>query len=239
MRKFGLIGKDIGYTASKNLFENNFSKEDYTYTVLEANSMNDIELILRSGEFKGLNVTKPYKKIILNHPLITSVSDAVSEIGATNCLVKKGKGYYAENTDVFGIEKSLILLKADSAKGALILGNGGAASACKFVCSKFGIPFVEVFRKSNFWLPQITQFHVETYPLIFQTTPVGTYPHVHDVLEFPFQFLSDKNWVFDLIYNPTETLFLKKSAENGAKTVNGELMLRKQAEKSWSLWNLC
>ena len=127
--------------------------------------------------------------------------------------------------------------RKDFHTSALILGNGGAAKAVQYVLGKYNIPFKTVSRNSDINFENITETIVTENPLIIQCTPVGTFPKVEDCLNFPFEGMTEKHLVIDLIYNPENTTFLKKAAEKGAKTANGFYMLEQQAEKNWEIWN--
>lgn len=238
IKKFGLIGKDISYSFSKNYFEIKFKKlglKDYNYELYDIPLIENIKEIFEIENLLGLNVTQPYKVEII--PFLDELSEEAEKIGAVNTiLIKNGKkiGY---NTDVFGFEKSLNILKKEHHQKALILGNGGAAKAVKFVLNKLNIPFEIISRKTDLNFENLSESIVKSNKLIIQTTPVGTFPDISEHLIFPFSALSKEHLVIDLIYNPEITEFLKKSAQYSAKTMNGNYMLEQQAEKSWQIWN--
>ncbi|MDO4763040.1 MAG: shikimate dehydrogenase [Flavobacteriaceae bacterium] len=237
--KFGLIGKNISYSFSKKYFEDKFknlSLENYSYELFDIDKINDVERIFDIPNLKGLNVTIPYKEQII--PFLDELSPEAEKIGAINCIsIVNGKktGY---NTDVFGFEKSLLAQPKCLNNRALILGNGGAVKAVKYVLEKYEIPYTIVSRKSELNFENIDNKLISENKIIVQCTPVGTFPNVKDALPFPFEGLSLEHFVIDLIYNPARTLFLKKAEEKGAKTLNGLLMLEQQAEKAWEIWNL-
>lgn len=165
------------------------------------------------------------------------MSDEAEKIGAVNCvLIQNGKktGY---NTDAFGFEKTLLLHKKPSQDKALILGNGGAAKAVKYVLDKHQIPSQIISRNSEVNFENLDAKTVQDHKIIIQCTPVGTFPNVDDCLDFPFEALSPDHLVIDLIYNPNYTRFIINASEKGAKTVNGYYMLEQQAEKAWEIWN--
>ena len=131
----------------------------------------------------------------------------------------------------------MLLHKKDFHTSALILGNGGAAKSVQYVLNSLTIPFQTVSRKSDLNFENITKEIVAENPLIIHCTPVGTFPNVEDCLDFPFEGMSEKHLIIDLIYNPNYTSFIKKASEKGAKTANGYYMLEQQAEKNWEIWN--
>lgn len=149
-------------------------------------------------------------------------------------MVKK-KGY---NTDVFGFEKTLLTNPNSLKNKALILGNGGASKAVQYILKKHQIPFQIVSRKGELNFENLTKDIVNEHKIIIQCTPIGTFPDVENCLPFPFEGIGNEHFAIDLIYNPEQTQFLKKASEQGAKTINGQLMLEQQAEKAWEIWNL-
>ena len=170
-------------------------------------------------------------------PFLDELSDEAEKIGAVNCiLIKNGKktGY---NTDVFGFEKSLLTYPKILSEKALILGNGGAAKAVKYIFDKYNIDYQIVSRKTELNFENLSEEIVKEHKIIVQCTPVGTFPNVEQSLPFPFDGISSQHVVIDLIYNPPQTQFLRKAHEMGAETMNGLLMLEQQAEKAWEIWN--
>lgn len=237
MKQLGLIGREISYSFSKNYFENKFNQldiDDFKYDIFDIQNIEEIETIFNKTNLLGLNVTIPYKVAII--PYLDELSEAAQHIGAVNTiLIKNGKkiGY---NTDAFGFEKSLLSMIKKEHHSALILGDGGAAKAVKFVLKKHLIPFKIISRKGNINFKNLTKEIVSEHPLIIQCTPVGTFPNTQDCLPFPFQGLSTEHLIIDLIYNPEQTRFLYHAEKKGAKTMNGKMMLYAQAEKSWEIW---
>jgi len=238
---FGLIGKNISYSFSKKYFEDKFIhlgiSSLYSYDLFDLQNIKEIEKVLRIPNLKGFNVTIPYKEQIIH--FLDELSEEAKEIGAVNTIKifpnGKIKGF---NTDAFGFEKTLISNKEKFHNSALILGDGGAAKAVKFVLNKHKIPYKSVFRKSDLNFENLTAETVEKHQIIIQTTPVGTFPNIEECLKFPFDGLSEKNLIIDLIYNPERTKFMKKALEKGSKAINGYMMLKYQAEKAWEIWNL-
>jgi shikimate dehydrogenase len=236
-KKLGLIGRNISYSFSKKFFEDKFQKlmlKDFSYDIFDLQEIDDVENILSQPELLGFNVTIPYKEKIIDY--LDELSDEAEKIGAVNCvLIEDGKktGY---NTDAFGFEKTLLLHKKQYQDSAIILGNGGAAKAVKYILDKSGIPSITVSRNSEINFENLDEETVQNNKIIIQCTPVGTFPNVEDCLNFPFEGISDKHLVIDLIYNPNYTKFIIKASEKGAKTVNGYYMLEQQAEKAWEIW---
>ncbi|MDR2205332.1 MAG: shikimate dehydrogenase [Flavobacteriaceae bacterium] len=237
-KHFGLIGKNISYSFSKKYFEEKFQKlllKNHFYELYNLQNINDFNELISKKKFAGLNVSIPYKIEII--PFLDELSEEAEKIGAVNCILftdGKTKGF---NTDAFGFEKTLQIHKKNHHQSALILGNGGAAKAVKYVLEKQNIPYKTVARNHNLNFENLTKQEVSEHFLIVQTTPVGTFPDVENVLKFPFDGLSDKHLIIDLIYNPAYTEFIKRAANRGAKTTNGYYMLEQQAEKTWKIWN--
>ena len=237
-KKLGLIGKNISYSFSKKYFEDKFQKlmlKGYSYSIFDLNEIDEVKNLFSAPDLAGFNVTIPYKEKIIDY--LDELSDEAKNIGAVNCvLIENGKktGY---NTDAFGFEKTLLLHKKPHHDSAIMLGNGGAAKAVKYVLDKHGIPSVTVSRSTEINYDNLDAATVENHKLIIQCTPVGTFPNVEDCLNFPFEGLSKDHLIIDLIYNPNYTRFIINAAEKGAKTVNGYYMLEQQAEKAWEIWN--
>ncbi len=237
-KKLGIIGKNISHSFSKKYFEDKFQRlmlKNYSYEVFDLAELSEVENIFKTENLIGLNVTIPYKEKIL--PYLDELSDEAEKMGAVNCIVIKNNIKKGFNTDAVGFEKTLLIHKKPLHQSALILGNGGAAKAVQYVLDKHNIPYQTVSRKSELNFENITEKIVSENKLIIQCTPVGTFPNEEDCLDFPFSGISEDHLIIDLIYNPTYTSFIKKSAEKGAKTVNGYYMLEQQAEKNWEIWN--
>ena len=237
-REFGLLGKDISYSFSKKYFEEKFRKlflKNHSYSFFDIPEIESINSVIENPNLAGINITIPYKQTII--PFLDELSDEARQIGAVNCVNFKNGKKIGYNTDAFGFEKTLLIHKKNHYKRSLIIGNGGAAKAVKYILSKYNIEYQTVSRKSKINFENLTENLVSESLLIIQTTPVGTFPNTEDSVPFPFDAISDKHYVIDLIYNPSETAFLKKCAEKHAITINGLYMLEQQAEKSWQIWN--
>lgn len=243
MKIFGLVGRNIDYSFSVTYFLEKFTNEKTEDVVYKNFDIPDItyfpQIIKKNKGIKGLNVTIPYKEEVV--PYLDKLSRKAEEIGAVNCIkiTKKGnlKGY---NTDVYGFKKSLLPLLKPHHKKALILGTGGASKAIAYVLEKLEIEYKYVSRTpqpDHFSYSDISKTIMEEYTLIINCTPLGTFPNTDQCPEIDYNYFSEKHIAFDLIYNPSETKFLRLAKEKGATIQNGYDMLVYQAEKSWEIWN--
>lgn len=241
MKKYGLIGKPLSHSFSGKFFNEKFEREgiDAIFELYEIDTAAElVNLVKQKPDLKGLAVTIPYKKDVI--PLLSSVDDTAMEIGAVNCIHIRETEMVGYNTDVVGFEKSLLNFLPLMPAAALVLGSGGAALSVKYVLSKLEVPFHVVSRnpaQQEMSYNSITEKIIQQYPLIINTTPVGTYPAMDACLPIPYHSLNKDHYLFDLVYNPAETLFLKKGREQGAQTCNGKEMLELQAEENWKIWN--
>lgn len=243
MRLFGLIGYPLSHSFSKKYFTEKFEREgltDCSYELFSIASIDELPGILTlHHELEGLNVTVPYKQLVL--PYLNSSENIPAELQACNCIkIKEGKliGY---NADCFGFEKSFIPLLKPHHTNALVLGKGGATAAVTFVLKKLGIEYSIVSRKqkdnSTINYNDVDEKLIKENLIIINTTPLGMYPKSDECPDIPYQFITERHLLYDLVYNPAETLFLKKGKERGAIVKNGEEMLVLQAEESWRIWN--
>ena len=243
IKQFGLVGKNIAYSFSRAHFTAKFDKEqkvDHQYVNYDIEDISAFESILSKPPVpSGLNVTIPYKKAVI--PYLDKLSEEAEAIQAVNTVVWEGSGkIVGHNTDHYGFEKALLEKMENQPNSALILGTGGASGAIKFVLEKMGCTFQFVSRSPNkkqLSYDQLTKDLIQNTDLIVNTTPVGTYPDITVAPPIPYKFLDTRHFLFDLIYNPEQTRFLKEGKKRGAKTSNGYAMLVFQAEKSWELWN--
>ncbi|TXG34520.1 shikimate dehydrogenase family protein [Seonamhaeicola maritimus] len=245
MNKLGLLGKNISYSFSRTYFKSKFEKEQITDTSYENFDIESIDLfpsIVKNIEgLKGMNVTIPYKEVVM--PFLDKINKKAEEIGAVNTIriTKKGKlvGY---NTDCYGFKKSIKPHIKPHHKKALILGTGGASKAIAFTLKELGITYKNVSRRPGenigFTYDDLTEKVIAKNTIIINCTPLGTFPDIEQCPNIPYKGITDKHILFDLIYNPEETKFLKQGKLNGAITINGLKMLELQAEKAWSIWNL-
>ncbi len=237
MRLFGLIGKPLGHSFSAGYFKEKFSKEyisDAAYQNFEIEHIDAFPQLLEDRpDLCGLNVTIPYKESVLPH--LTGLSDAAKAIGAVNCIhIQSGK-LVGHNTDYLGFLRSLKPLLKAHHKQALILGTGGSSKAVAYALDKLGIEYTFVSREPK--EGQLSYEEISTLPyVIINTTPLGMRPLQEHKPALSYEQLTDKHLLFDLIYNPEETLFLEAGKAAGAITKNGLEMLKIQAEESWKIW---
>jgi len=240
--KFGLIGNNIGYSFSKTFFSEKFENENlpHSYENFDISSITFFpKIISETPNLKGLNVTIPYKVEVIN--FLDDLDEEAKKIGAVNTIKiyngNKLKGY---NTDHYGFQKSLEAFLPLQKKTALILGTGGASKAVAYVLEKLGFDFQYVSRNENsntLRYAALEKSIIENHLLIINCTPLGTFPNSTDSPPIPYQFLTKNHLLFDLIYNPAETEFLKRGKLQGTETSNGLKMLELQAEKAWEIWN--
>lgn len=242
---YALVGKNISYSFSRGYFTEKFEKLDlknHKYINFDIQSIHELPQKIKENkkQLKGMNVTIPYKLDVFN--FLDRIDKKALKVGAVNTIkiTKKGrlKGY---NTDVYGFKKSLKPLLKKHHKKALILGTGGASKAVAFVLGNLGVKYKYVSRtpegKKQISYQDITKELIESYFVIVNCTPLGTHPNVENCPNIPYEFLSDKHLLYDLIYNPSETTFLRKGKKQGTTIKNGLEMLELQAEKAWKIWN--
>ena len=240
-KQFGLIGKNIEYSFSRKFFSEKFSSDNkysnYNYTNYDIESIHDLNNVFNSKNLCGLNVTIPYKEKIIS--FLDKISDEAEQIGAVNTICFENGTKVGYNTDIFGFTESLKMNKIDNIDSALILGTGGAAKTIIYFCNKNNIPFNVVSRQEsnlNLSYKELNENIFKKRVLIVNCTPLGTYPDINKCPKLPYELINKENILFDLVYNPSETLFMKKGKEIGCKTLNGYQMLRLQAEMSWKIW---
>ena len=240
-KQFGLIGKNIEYSFSRKFFSEKFSSDNkysnYNYTNYDIESIHDLNNVFNSKNLCGLNVTIPYKEKIIS--FLDKISDEAEQIGAVNTICFENGSKVGYNTDIFGFTESLKMNKIDNIDSALILGTGGAAKTIIYFCNKNNIPFNVVSRQEsnlNLSYNELNENIFKKRVLIVNCTPPGTYPDINKCPKLPYKLINKENILFDLVYNPSETLFIKKGKEIGCKTLNGYQMLRLQAEMSWKIW---
>lgn len=241
MKAYGLIGRSLKHSFSKAYFEKKFEAMgiDSSYTNFEIENISDVrDIIGKNRAIEGLNVTIPYKQSIL--PFLDEVDSAAETIGAVNTIHihnGKWKGY---NTDYYGFMTSLKPFLENIHNRALILGSGGASLAIQYALRMLDIPFHVVSRekgKADLTYDEINENVVKACKLIINTSPLGMYPDVESFPAIPYEFITSDHLVYDLVYNPEESKFLRLANEHGALTMNGLDMLKHQAEKAWKIWN--
>ena len=241
MAKYGLIGYNIGYSFSKTFFNFKFEKENRndSYENFDIPVLSEISEILENNpDLKGLNVTIPYKKSIIQ--LLDEVDKEALQIGAVNTIKinKDGtlKGY---NTDHYGFSKALMEFLPIKEKKALVLGTGGASKAVKYVLEIMNFEVTQVSRTktdNNITYTDLNRDIIKQNYLIVNCTPLGTFPNIEEYPDIPYEYLTEDHLAFDLTYNPRETKFMKLSKDRGARKSNGLKMLEYQAKKAWSIW---
>ena len=243
MKLFGLIGNPLSHSFSKKYFTEKFESEnlaDFCYENFPIEDISGLPSLIKSHpDLIGLNVTIPYKEQVI--PFLDELDPTAKEISAVNTIkISEGKlkGF---NTDVYGFMQSLLPLLETFHTHALVLGTGGSAKAVAFGLKKMGIDFHFVSRnpemQNELGYADLDKDLIRLHKIIVNCTPVGMFPNVDEWPPLPFEYLTPSHLLFDLIYNPEETLFLKKGKSHGAKTKNGLEMLQLQAEKSWEIWN--
>ena len=240
-KKFGLIGRDIEYSFSRiyflEKFNSNLDLSDYNYRNFDIESIDLIKDLIDDKDLGGLNVTIPYKIEVIEY--LDEISDEAKEIGAVNTICFENGKKIGYNTDIYGFSESLKAYSVDSIDNVMILGSGGASKTVIYFCKKNNVPFKILSRKNSkdfLSYNNIDQSFFKGKVLIVNCTPVGTHPKINECPDLPYNLLNKENILFDLVYNPPETLFMKKGKEIGCKTLNGYEMLKFQAEKSWNLW---
>ncbi len=248
MNLYGLIGFPLTHSFSKRYFSEKFAREgiaNSSYDLFEMQTLEKLpELLKKHPDLKGINVTIPYKQDVITY--LDDLDDTSAErIGAVNTIKifadGSTKGY---NTDYYGFRQSISEWMDRRGEAccnfkALVLGNGGAAQAVKTALEDMKTEYKIVSRqKSNDSLlyEELTQEIMESHLLIINTTPLGTYPNVETCPEIPYQWISKGHFLYDLVYNPTTTLFMQKGFDQGAAVHNGLKMLEMQAEKAWDIW---
>lgn len=241
MRQFGLIGYPLSHSFSQKFFTEKFLKENIIHAQYDNFPITSIQsfaaLWTEHPNLEGLNVTIPYKKEVI--PFLQHSSSVVHAIKACNCIHKFNNELYGYNTDVIGFEKSLLPFLKPHHTHALILGTGGASAAVQWVLQKLNIQYQVVSRRGNASLSydQLSASVIESHTLIINTSPLGMFPNVNEAPPIAYDAISAKHHLYDLVYNPTETLFMKNGLAKGATVQNGLAMLHIQAEESWAIWN--
>ena len=243
----GLIGKSLSHSFSKSYLEEKFIKEnksDFQYTNFDLENLDTFPELVLKHHLSGLNVTKPYKESVI--PFLNEIDVTAKEIGAVNCIkiswendIPYLKGY---NTDYYGFAQSIKPFLEPIHQKALILGTGGASKAIAYALKNVGVDFYYVTsgekKAANYFhYSELNEYVLNAFKLIVNCTPLGMYPKTEVCPDIPFQYLTAEHLLYDLIYNPEETLFLQKGKVQGAVTINGLNMLKLQADKAWEIWH--
>ncbi|MGC6428746.1 MAG: shikimate dehydrogenase family protein [Flavobacteriales bacterium] len=238
MRQFGLIGKNLNYSFSKDFFDQKFELENInncSYNLFELENLDSFKNFIVKNKIEGLNITIPYKQEIIQ--FVDELSIEAKAINAVNCLKIANQKIIGHNTDYIGFSDSIKPLLKPVHKKALILGSGGASKAIAFAFTKMGVDYSIVSRKKELNYECLDKDMLNDYKVIINCTPLGTSPIVDECPNIPYKYLTEQHLLYDLVYNPKESLFLKKGKQKKATTKNGFEMLKIQALKSWEIWN--
>lgn len=241
MKQYGLIGRSLAHSFSKEYFKKKFSELNLEaeYENFELAEIDEVKNLLERKDLAGLNVTIPYKEAII--PYLDELDTVASLVGSVNTIAFKNGQTIGYNTDVIGFEKSLKPFLEHGMERALILGTGGASKAVAFTLRKIGLDILFVSRNPS-GIKEIAYEDcnanvIKWHKLIVNTTPLGTFPDVEDAPPIAYEGITEDHLLYDLIYNPEKTQFLKEGEKRGASIMNGLSMLKIQAEKSWEIWN--
>jgi shikimate dehydrogenase len=256
LQSYGLIGYPLSHSFSKKYFTEKFEKEqlkDHEYHLFPIEQIEELPVLIKKyPALKGLNVTIPYKERFI--PFLDELDETAKEIGAVNCIKilpdperESGKYLKGYNTDAFGFRQSIKPFLQAHHERALILGTGGASKAVHYVLKTIGTDCYFVTRtkiidnslitKNEFSYEELNEHVISAFKLIVNTTPVGMSPHVNEAPAIPYEFLTPSHLLYDLVYNPPETEFLRRGRQMGTAVINGLSMLHQQAEEAWRIWN--
>ncbi|MGB1433562.1 MAG: shikimate dehydrogenase family protein [Flavobacteriaceae bacterium] len=236
---FGLLGKDIGYSFSRNYFSNKFRAENlrHEYVNFDLENLSTFKSLLKRDDIYGMNVTIPYKQEVI--PFLDEIDPVAKAIGAVNTIVFKDNKRLGYNTDHIGFQNTLLNYLKPHHDKALVLGTGGASKAVCYVLEQLKIQVRKVSRSEG---PDRKAYHqlsakdYKEHSLLINCTPLGTHPNINAYPPIDYEKISKKHLLYDLIYNPEVTAFMKMGKAKGAEVVNGYQMLVDQAEASWNLW---
>lgn len=242
MKIYGLIGYPLSHSFSQRWFNEKFSREqlvDHRYELFPIETVDGLcTLMGENVDLAGLNVTIPYKKEVMR--LLDEIDPLAAAVGAVNTICLKNGRTIGHNTDVVGFRSTLLPLLDGERPRALVLGSGGASRAVVYVLKELGIRFRVVSRsrdRGDLTWDLLDPTVIKVCPLIINTTPLGMAPETGTCPMLPYTAIGPRHTLIDLVYNPEETLFLRKGRERGARTTNGMCMLHAQAEASWQIWN--
>lgn len=244
MKRFGLIGFPVAHSFSKKYFTEKFEKfklKDHVYDLFEMELLNEFpSLCMRYPDLVGINITVPHKEGVIKY--LDRLDTSAIKVGAANVIKKENNKLVGYNSDYMAFRTSLEKWIGKYDGEALILGTGGSSKAVQAGLDELGIPFNVVSRSArtgDYTYDEIKQNTgiIDRFKLIINTTPLGMHPEIETMADLPYEGIGRKHHLYDLIYNPDETLFLHEGKMNGAKIKNGYEMLELQAEKSWEIWN--
>jgi len=233
---FGLVGKRLSHSFSKDFFTQKFKKlnfKNYSYENYEVDNLNKLRELIKKNQLYGLNVTIPFKQKIIKH--LDKIESNAREINSVNTIKVENNKLIGYNSDIQGFENSFIPIIGKRQK-AIVLGDGGASKAVQFVLKKNKIKFIIVSRSGEKKFEDITNSDIISSQIIINTTPLGMYPDINTYPNIPYHALSSIHLIYDLVYNPEETIFIKKAKEKNCLVINGLEMLINQANISWEIW---
>ncbi len=238
--KWGIIGEKLAHSFSPQYFQEKFQSlgiQD-SYEKLEMGNLSNIKQEIEQLGWNGFNVTIPFKESII--PFLDEQSPEAQAVGAVNCVAIENNRWMGHNTDIGGFEKSILPFLENHFPRALVIGTGGASKAVSFVLEKRHIETFKLSRnpqgKNEIGYDSIDEKSLVHFPLIINTTPLGTWPSIDEMPSIPYNGITSQHYLFDLIYNPQETAFLREGKQRGAQTQNGLRMLQIQADLSWEIW---
>lgn len=243
MKLYGLIGHPLSHSYSKKYFTEKFVKENITaceFLLFDISNIKEFRNILEQNpNLKGLSVTIPYKEVVMEY--LDEIDETTKIIGAVNTIKIEGKKLIGYNTDYYGFKQSLKPFLEISQERALILGTGGASKAVYHALTSLNINCLFVSRnpknENEISYEDVNEYVIKHHQIIVNTTPIGTFPNVNEKPAINYNEITSRHLLYDLVYNPTETQFLKEGKQRGAMVLNGLQMLQLQAEKAWEIWN--
>jgi len=241
MKRYGLVGKSLAHSFSQDYFNRKFDQLqlDARYENFELRAIEEVKNLLAQKDLVGLNVTIPYKEAVI--PYLDELDNVAELVGSVNTIAFQKERIIGYNTDVIGFENSLKPFLEHGMEKALILGTGGASKAVAYVLRKIGLDVLFASRnpmsENEISYEECNVNAIKWHRLIVNTTPVGTFPDEDEAPDIAFDGVTSDHLLYDLIYNPEKTQFLKEGQRRGATIQNGLSMLKIQAEKSWEIWN--
>ena len=236
MKKYGLIGRKLGHSFSREFFNEKFKQLDlknHYYENYELENLLGLKELIKKNNLNGVNVTIPFKEKILKY--LDIIDNTAKQIGSVNTIKIKNQKLLGYNTDIYGFEQSIIKL-IKNRKSALILGNGGSSKAVQYALKKNNINTTIISTKSEKNYNKLIKEDIINNLIIINTTPLGMYPNIETCPEIPYEYLSHEHLVYDLVYNPKKSLFLKKAEHQNCNITNGFEMLKNQANEAWRIW---
>ena len=233
---FGLIGKRLSHSFSKDFFTQKFKKlnfKSHNYENYEIDNLNELRELIKKNQLYGLNVTIPFKQEIIKY--LDEIESNAREINSVNTIKVENNKLIGYNSDIQGFENSFIPIIGKRQK-AIVLGDGGASKAVQFVLKKNKIKFNLFSRSGKKKFEDITNSNIISSQIIINTTPLGMYPDINTYPNIPYHALSSNHLIYDLVYNPEETIFIKKAKKKNCLVINGLEMLINQANISWEIW---